>query len=218
MFISKRHWKRQRRVPILEPRCGHPSDPSLALPVLPYSSISRLAVLSSVRRQERHSEQATIDHPRDSPMMKSIGYCIPIDSIQLYRNQNASRPTVPQEWIDSKFPYVQHAGVMALMTARSKFDGFPTTVTPSLIPLVVPGSMILILNNFPCHECALTMVIGEDVVKVTVVAFQITFLTLRTRRLSTVTRPSLSHRERPSKYWGRRELKWNNSMSSQPMV
>ncbi|KAF8367281.1 hypothetical protein PRIPAC_85110, partial [Pristionchus pacificus] len=55
---------------------------------------------------------------------------------------NASRPTVPQEWIDSKFPYVQHAGVMALMTARSKFD--------------VP--MILILNNFPCHECASTMV------------------------------------------------------------
>lgn len=69
-------------------------------------------------------------------MMKSIGYGIPIDSSQIYRNQNASRPTVPQEWIDSKFPYVQHAGVMALMTARSKFDGLSTTVTLLLYLLI----------------------------------------------------------------------------------
>ncbi|GMR53174.1 hypothetical protein PMAYCL1PPCAC_23369, partial [Pristionchus mayeri] len=63
---------------------------------------------------------------------------------------NASRPTVPNEWIDSKFPYVQHAAVMGMITARGKLN----------------GKMILILNSHPCHECAITMACGGDVVKV----------------------------------------------------
>ncbi|GMT28057.1 hypothetical protein PFISCL1PPCAC_19354, partial [Pristionchus fissidentatus] len=63
---------------------------------------------------------------------------------------NPSRPRVHNTWIESKLPFIQHSGVMALLEARAKSD----------------GPKVLCFKQAPCHECAITMVAGDDVVKV----------------------------------------------------